>query len=196
MKKSWQMKRRTGVKLLLVSCLAALASPAMADVRLPAIVGDNMMLQQQMRAPIWGWANPGETVTVAGSWGKEASATADDNGKWKVCLDTPSYDGPLDAFAVAGPDQQFVWADATIEGDTVVVSSPNISEPAAVRYAWAMNPSQRNLLYNREGIPASPFRTDTWPLFDPDNYDPPVQPKPEKPDGYEQRPRQIPTMTQ
>jgi sialate O-acetylesterase len=37
----------------------------------------------------------------------------------------------------------------------------------AVRYAWAMNPSQRNLLYNREGLPASPVRTDNWPLFDP-----------------------------
>ena len=43
--------------------------------------------------------------------------------------------------------------------------------PVAVRYAWAMNPSQRNLLYNREGLPASPFRTDNWPLFDPKNPD-------------------------
>ena len=39
----------------------------------------------------------------------------------------------------------------------------------AVRYAWAMNPSQRNLLYNKEGLPTSPFRTDDWPLFDPEN---------------------------
>jgi len=88
------MKRRMGVKLPLVLCLVALVSTATADVRLPAIVGDNMMLQQQLGAPIWGWANPGETVTVAGSWGKKASATADDNGKWKVCLDTPSHGGP------------------------------------------------------------------------------------------------------
>ena len=51
----------------------------------------------------------------------------------------------------------------------------------AVRYAWAMNPSQRNLLYNKEGLPASPFRTDTWPLFDPN--DPAVRvEKPEKTD--------------
>lgn len=108
----------------------------------------------------------------------------------------PGRDGPLDAFAVAGRDREFVWADATIKGDTVVVSSRKVSKPAAVRYAWATNPSQRNLLYNREGLPATPFRTDSWPLFDPNNYDPPAQPKPEKPDGYEQSPRQIPTMTQ
>ena len=87
-------KSRIGLNLLLVWCLVAVASALLADVRLPAIVGDNMMLQQQMGAPIWGWANPGERVTVAGSWGKSASATAGDNGKWKVCLETPSHGGP------------------------------------------------------------------------------------------------------
>jgi hypothetical protein len=54
-----------------------------------------------------------------------------------------------------------------IEGETVVVSSKEVKKPVAVRYAWAMNPSERNLLYNKEGIPASPFRTDEWALFDP-----------------------------
>ena len=57
--------------------LGLVASAAFADVGLPAIVGDNMILQQRMGTPIWGWANPGETVTVAGSWGNETSATAD-----------------------------------------------------------------------------------------------------------------------
>ena len=88
------MKRRFGLKLLLLWCFVPLTSSASANVRLPAIVGDNMVLQQQMGAPIWGWANPGQTVTVAGSWGKEASATAGDNGKWKVCLNTSPYGGP------------------------------------------------------------------------------------------------------
>ncbi|MCG7854168.1 MAG: hypothetical protein MIO92_16755, partial [Methanosarcinaceae archaeon] len=63
-------------------------------MRLPAIVGDNMMLQQQTGAPVWGWANPGERVTVTGSWGRQVSAATDDKGKWKVCLDTPSHGGP------------------------------------------------------------------------------------------------------
>jgi len=44
----------------------------------------------------------------------------------------------------------------------------DVIEPVAVRYAWAMNPSQRNLLYNEEGLPASPFRTDNWELCDPE----------------------------
>jgi sialate O-acetylesterase len=70
-------------------------------------------------------------------------------------------DGPLKQFAIAGADRKFVWADAKIDGDTVVVSSPQVSEPAAVRYAWADNPEGCNL-YNAEGLPAAPFRTDDW----------------------------------
>ena len=63
-------------------------------MRLPAIVGDHMILQQQTGAPIWGWAEPGESVKVEGSWGKRASATAGADGRWQVCLETPSYGGP------------------------------------------------------------------------------------------------------
>ena len=68
----------------------------------------------------------------------------------------------LAGFEIAGSDRQFVGADAAIVGDIVVVSSPKIPEPAAVRYAWA--PSPPVSLYNRDGLPASPFRTDDWPL--------------------------------
>jgi len=89
--------------------------------------------------------------------------------------------GKLDTFAIAGEDKKWHWADAEISGDKVVVSSKEVPSPVAVRYAWAMNPSQRNLLYNKEGLPASPFRTDEWPLFDPN--DPAVEvEKPEKTD--------------
>jgi sialate O-acetylesterase len=69
--------------------------------------------------------------------------------------------GPLKGFAIAGDDRKFIWADAKIEGDTVVVSNEKVAEPAAVRYAWADNPVCN--LYNKEGLPASPFRTDDWP---------------------------------
>jgi sialate O-acetylesterase len=79
----------------------------------------------------------------------------------------PAKPGALDTFAIAGADREWQWADAVVQGRNVIVSSPNVSNPIAVRYAWAMNPSQRNLLYNKEGLPASPFRTDNWPLFDP-----------------------------
>lgn len=70
-------------------------------------------------------------------------------------------DGDLVGFSIAGSDKKFVWAKARIDGDSVVVSSEQVAQPAAVRYAWADNP-QCNL-YNKEGLPASPFRTDDWP---------------------------------
>jgi len=67
----------------------------------------------------------------------------------------------LRGFAIAGPDRKFVWARAEIEGKTVVVSHPQVQQPVAVRYAWSSNPMCN--LFNREGLPASPFRTDDWP---------------------------------
>ena len=61
-------------------------------------------------------------------------------------------------FTIAGADRKFVWADAKISGDTVIVSSPEIAEPEFVRYAWADNPACN--LYNTGGLPAVPFRSD------------------------------------
>jgi len=66
----------------------------------------------------------------------------------------------LKGFAVAGADKAFVFADAKIVGQTVVVSSKEVADPVAVRYAWAANPDCN--LYNDAGLPASPFRTDDW----------------------------------
>jgi sialate O-acetylesterase len=75
--------------------------------------------------------------------------------------------GPLKGFAITGADQVFVWADAKIEGDTVVVSSEKVAKPVAVRYAWADNPICN--LCSKAGLPASPFRTDIWPGLTVDN---------------------------
>ncbi len=69
--------------------------------------------------------------------------------------------GELKEFAIAGEDRRFAWAEAVIEDDKVVVWNESITHPVAVRYAWADNPVQANLL-NLEGLPASPFRTDDW----------------------------------
>jgi sialate O-acetylesterase len=72
-----------------------------------------------------------------------------------------TYDGEEPGeFAIAGADKKFVWAKAKIEGDQVIVWNENVPDPLYVRYAWADNPDHANL-YNREGLPASPFRTDT-----------------------------------
>jgi len=67
----------------------------------------------------------------------------------------------LKGFAIAGPDSNFVWAKAEIKDGKVIVWSDEISIPIAVRYAWADNPENANL-FNKEGLPASPFRTDEW----------------------------------
>ncbi len=67
----------------------------------------------------------------------------------------------LAGFTIAGQDRKFVHADAVIAGDKVVVSSPLVADPVAVRYGWANYPVVN--LYNREGLPATPFRTDTFP---------------------------------
>ena len=64
----------------------------------------------------------------------------------------------LSEFAIAGPDKKFVWAKAKIQGDKVVVWNDDIKDPVYVRYAWADNPVNPNL-YNKEGLPASPFQT-------------------------------------
>ena len=69
--------------------------------------------------------------------------------------------GTLKGFAIAGSDKKWVWADALIAGKTVVVSSSAVPNPVAVRYAFSMNPDTANL-YNKEGIAASPFRSDDW----------------------------------
>jgi sialate O-acetylesterase len=64
--------------------------------------------------------------------------------------------GDLNQFAIAGADRKFVWAEAIIEDNRVIIRSDEIKSPVFVRYAWADNPDGANL-YNIEGLPASPF---------------------------------------
>jgi sialate O-acetylesterase len=70
--------------------------------------------------------------------------------------------GELRGFAISGTDDNYVWAQAAIDGDKVVVWNDSVAEPAAVRYAWADNPVDANL-YNCEGLPASPFQASVAP---------------------------------
>ena len=69
--------------------------------------------------------------------------------------------GPLKQFAIAGADKKFYWAEAVIVGRQIIVTCKQVPKPVAVRYAWANSPVDANL-YNKEGFPASPFRTDRW----------------------------------
>jgi sialate O-acetylesterase len=70
--------------------------------------------------------------------------------------------GYLKGFEVAGADQKFRYAKAWLEGNDVVVSCDEILNPVAVRFAWCDNPEDANL-FNKEGFPATPFRSDNWP---------------------------------
>ncbi len=67
-------------------------------------------------------------------------------------------DGPLKGFTIAGEDRKYVPADARIEGETVVVTSPQVPKPTAVRFGWAQYPVVN--LWNQDGLPATPFQTD------------------------------------
>ncbi len=72
-------------------------------------------------------------------------------------------DGALKGFAICGEDHKFVWANAEIDGKTVVVSCASVPKPVAVRYGWADCPVVN--LWNKDGLPASPFRTDDFPMI-------------------------------
>ena len=82
----------------LVLGLAALfvVATATAEVRLPAFFGDNMVLQQQSDARLWGWATPNKKVTVKASWSEQTYATrADKDGRWKIEVPTPRREVPM-----------------------------------------------------------------------------------------------------
>lgn len=108
-----------------------------------------------------------EKITYSGPIFKTMKVKKEKSGTYKAIL---SFDhvgkgleakgGKLTGFAVCGADQNFVWADAEIDGDTIVVSSPEVTKPVAVRFGWADYPVVN--LFNKDGLPASPFRTDKF----------------------------------
>jgi sialate O-acetylesterase len=90
--------------------------------------------------------------------GNKVQLTFTNTGSGLMVKDKYGY---VNAFAISGADKKFVWAKAVLDGNTVVVWSDEIKKPVAVRYGWAANPNDVNL-YNKEGLPASPFRTNDW----------------------------------
>lgn len=75
--------------------LLLLSGTLFAQLELPALFADNMVLQQQFEAPFWGWAEPGESINIEGSWNHKTIKTiADENGNWSTKLPTPKADNP------------------------------------------------------------------------------------------------------
>ena len=105
----------------------------------------------------------GQDVVYSGPMYKSMQVEGD-----KIRLSFDLFDGglttkegdKLTGFSIAGSDKKFHWADAEIDGKTILVSCKDVPVPVAVRYAWASNPICN--LYNGAGLPASPFRTDSW----------------------------------
>ncbi|RYY55980.1 MAG: hypothetical protein EOO09_08490 [Chitinophagaceae bacterium] len=104
----------------------------------------------------------GGPVYRSASFASGRATVSFDNGG--SALMTPDRYGYLRGFEVAGSDQVFHYARAWIEGDKVVVASDAVKEPVSVRYNWADDASDGNL-FNREGLPAGPFRSDEWKSF-------------------------------
>jgi sialate O-acetylesterase len=92
MKEIKEMKIKPRVLIALMVIAMPLAG--VADVRPAGLFADGMIVQRETQAPVWGWADAGEKVTVTGSWGQSASTTADEAGKWSVKLQTPAAGGP------------------------------------------------------------------------------------------------------
>lgn len=82
------------MKLSKFLLLLALCGHAYAETRLPAVFGDGMVLQRDSAVRVWGWDEPGRRVSVRTGWGERASTRADDEGRWRVTLDTPAAGGP------------------------------------------------------------------------------------------------------
>ena len=124
------MLLRSNDEKILLSALLTVSVIACADVRVPAIFSDFAVLQKSPSTAVFGKADPGEKVTV-------------------------SY-GDAKGTAVTGKDGKWFWADkATLDGTDVVVSSANVTDTVAVRYARQNNPTCN--LYNGAGFPAVPF---------------------------------------
>lgn len=106
-------------KYVLMGAAFLAACAAFADVRLPAVFGSGMVVQREFDAPIWGWAEPGEKVSVAGSWGAKAEAVAGDDGRWSLKLETPKAGGP---FAVTVEGRNRIVLEDVLSGDVWLCS--------------------------------------------------------------------------
>ena len=111
----------------------------------------------------------GKMITVTGSdkttrvWDVKTGQALEPNGKATNVTSLANTASRLTGFSIAGPAGKFFWADAEIKGGKVVVSSARVPRPVAVRYGWADYPVVN--LWNKDGLPASPFRTDTFAMI-------------------------------
>ncbi|MHC5118799.1 MAG: sialate O-acetylesterase [Planctomycetota bacterium] len=161
------------LKLFFIVVSVAAASIARAEIRPAQLFTDNMVIQRQTQAPLWGWGDAGEEVTVTGSWGKSATTTTDKTGKWKLKLPTPAAGGP---YAITFKGNNTVQLKNVLSGDVWFCSGQSnmqwpVSEAnnAADEAAAANCPQIRHFWVDRN--PASEEAVDCkgqWQVCSPD----------------------------
>ena len=88
------MKKAKAFLIIICLCFSLAVQIAAADVKLPAVFADNMVLQRKTKAPVWGWADPGEKIRIKASWRWfGTSTTADKDGNWFIKIPTPKAGG-------------------------------------------------------------------------------------------------------
>ena len=126
------MRRKLGFLARLFSLVLVPASLVWADVRLPAVIGDNMVLQRCEEAPIWGWAAPGEEISVVGSWAANTrwGTVADRDGKWLVRINPPKQAG--------GPHELTIKGKNTITVKNILVGEVWVASGQS-NMQWSLN---------------------------------------------------------
>ena len=171
----WARMRMAQLKALEIENTGMAVAIDLADTSNPRDVHPENKKDVGERLALWALANDyGKKITYSGPLykgmsikGGEAIISFDHVGEGlmvggeKTGIEPVKsvQDGTLKRFAISGEDRKWHWADTRIEGETVVVSSPEVTKPVAVRYAYTRNPDGCNL-YNKAGLPASPFTTD------------------------------------
>ena len=170
----WAKIRMAQLKALDIKNTGMAVAIELADEKNPGDVHPENKKDVGERLALWALAKQyGKDVTCSGPLyksmtvrGNKAIIRFDYTGKGLMVGEKTGIepvkevkDSTLKRFAISGEDGQWHWADAEIRNDTVVVSSPGVEKPVAVRYAYTMNPDGCNL-YNKDGLPASPFTTD------------------------------------
>ncbi|KAA9339375.1 9-O-acetylesterase [Hymenobacter busanensis] len=121
-------------------------------------VGERLALLA--RRLVYGEASVVASGPTLASWSVQGSAVHLTFTNTGSGLEVRAPGKAVRGFAVAGPNRRFYWAEAQVLGNKVVLHCPQVAKPVAVRYNWGNSP--RGRLYNKEGLPAAPFRTDTW----------------------------------
>lgn len=150
---------RIACSILAASVVALFLAPCSVfgdELRTANIFSDNMVLQRNEPFVIWGWANANEEISVKLK-DQTVSTTAATDGKWITKFAPIDVGDPFEV-SVQGTTKTLTLKNV-VAGEVWICS--DVAQPVAVRYAWADNPEGCNL-YNAAGLPASPFRTDSW----------------------------------